>query len=348
MKKTLLPSMLTFFLMLFAISVFAAEKKQNKQNKPTINLIYKAMGFGLARDAEILTNELKNLGYSVRSFKVNSSKPVRQADINVFLQEPNQDHFSSAKKNYLIPNPEWYYKDVSLISEFDMILCKTREGERIFKQYNPNTVFIGFTSFDRYDEKIKKNYRQAVHVAGKSLQKGTDSVVEAWELNPQLPGLTIYRYEGRIDYPPLYNVRLFCCFLPDDELIKIQNSYGLHLCPSETEGFGQYLSEALSCGGIPITTDAPPMNEFVTDERCLATYRHTSEQFLATNYYVDPEHLGQVVAKLMLLSDDELAEIGRKNRQFYLDSKHKFEKKIRKIFAFDKKDTALSKNRPQL
>jgi hypothetical protein len=85
------------------------------------------------------------------------------------------------------------------------------------------------------------------------------------------------------------------------------------------------------------------MNEFISDKRCLATYSHTSEQFLATNYYVDPVHLGQVVAKLMLLSDDELAEIGRKNRQFYLDSKLKFQKKIRKYFATDKKDAARSK-----
>lgn len=336
MKKYLLYSMLAFALMFFFISASAEEKK------PTINLIYKFTGFGLGRDAKILSKELKKLGYSIRAFKVNSSKKIRQADINLFLEELNVDYFSSAKKNYLIPNPEWYYEDVALIPKFDMILCKTREGERIFKEYHPNTVFIGFTSIDRYDPSVTKNYRQALHIAGKSQQKGTDSVVEAWELNPKLPGLTLYRHQGRIDYPPLYNVRLYRCFLPDEELIKIQNSFGLHLCPSETEGFGQYLSEALSCGAIPITTDAPPMNEFVTDKRCLARYRHSSEQYLATNYYVDPAHLGEVVAKLMLLSDEELAEIGRKNRQFYLESKRQFEKKISKYFALDKKDVPIT------
>lgn len=329
MKKSFFAFVLILILAFFAITASAVE------NKPTINLIYKHTGFGLGRDAEILTKELRGLGYSIRSCRVNSSKPVRQADINLFLEEVNQDFFSSAKKNYLIPNPEWFLEDVSVIPEFDMILCKTREAERIFKQYHHNTVFMGFTSIDRYNPKVNKNFRLALHVAGKSQQKGTDSIVKAWESNPQLPGLTMYRHQGRCDYPPLYNMRLFCCFVPDAELIKIQNLYGLHLCPSETEGFGQYMMEALSCGVIPITTNAPPMNEFVTDQRCLANYTHTTEQHLANNYYVDPVHLGQVVANLMLLSNEELAEIGKKNRQFYLDSKRQFQEKIREIFATD-------------
>lgn len=329
MKKSFFASVLILILAFFAIAASAAD------NKPTINLIYKHTGFGLARDAEILTKELKSLGYSVRSYRANSAKSLRQADINLFLEDVNKDFFSSAKKNYLIPNPEWYCTEVSLIPEFDMILCKTLEAKRIFQQHHPNAVFMGFTSIDRYNAKVNKNFRQALHMAGRNHQKGTDSLVKAWELNPQLPGLTMYRYQGRCDFPPLYNVQLFCCFVPDAELVKIQNSHGLHLCPSETEGFGQYMMEAFSCGAIPITTNAPPMNEFVTDQRCLASYTHTAEQRLATNYYVDPVHLGQVVANLMLLSDEELAEMGKKNRQFYLDSKRQFQEKFRKIFAPD-------------
>ncbi len=336
----MLSFILAVMLMIFASPTSAEE------SKPTINLIYKKSLFGLSRDAKILHDELKKLGYSVRSFKVKSSKPVRKADINLFLEDVNPDFFSAAKKNYFIPNPEWYYKEMPIIAELDMILCKTHEAERIFKQYHPHTVFLGFTSIDRFDSKVKKNYLQALHTAGGSYQKGTDSVVKAWELNPQLPGITIYRQQGRCDYPPLYNMQLFCCFVNDEELIKLQNSYGLHLCPSETEGFGHYIMEALSCEAIPITTNAPPMNEIVTDNRCLASYTHTSEQRLAINYYVDPIDLGNVVANLMLLSEDELIKIGKNNRQIYLDSKARFEKRMREIFAPKlKRKPLLPKNR---
>lgn len=327
MKKSLLFYIASFILAFFIVSASARE------NKPKVNLI-RHPGFGLQHDSEILAQELKNLGYSVRSYKLNAPS-IRQADINVFFQESNQNFFPFAKKNYFIPNPEWFLEETSVISKFDLILCKTREGKRIFKQYHPNAVYMGFTSPDRCQLDIKKNYRLALHLAGFNLQKGTDSIVKAWEMDSQLPGLTIYRHRGRCDYPPLYNMQLFYCFVPDDDLIKIQNIYGLHLCTSETEGFGHYISEALSCGAIVITTDAPPMNEFVTDTRCLVAYTHTSEQNLATNYYVDPVHLGQVVANLMQLSDIELANIGKKNRQFYLNQKLKFQRKIRKIFAVD-------------
>lgn len=333
MKNLLLFSKLMFAF--FIVSLSAAE------NKPTINIIYKFISFGLECDAKILKEEFQNIGYSVRFYKINETKPLK-ADINIFLQEFNSDYFSQADKNYLIPNPEWF-KDLSSLSDFNMILCKTREAERIFKQYHPGTVFIGFTGYDRYDPKIKKNYRQALHVAGKSLQKGTDNVAKAWELNPHLPGLTIYKVTDQQDYPLLNNMRINIGFISNKKLKKIQNSSGLHLCPSETEGFGQYISEALSCGAICITTNAPPMNEFISDQRCLVEYTHSSKQDLATNYYVDPVHLEQVVNNLMLLSDVELEEIGQKNRQFYLKSKSKFQKKIRKIFAIDKLAAAQSK-----
>lgn len=327
MKQSLFFSIAAFLLAFFIFSATAAE------NKPKVNII-RHPGFGLKHDAEILAGELKNLGYSVRTYKLKAPS-VRQADINVFFQETHQDFIPFAKKNYFIPNPEWFLEEISVLAKFDMILCKTREGKRIFKQYHPNTVYMGFTSPDRCQLAVKKNYRLALHLAGFSLQKGTDSIIKAWETGPQLPGLTIYRHRGRCDYPPLVNMQLFCYFVPDDKLIKIQNSYGLHLCTSETEGFGHYISEAFSCTAIVITTDAPPMNEFVTDKRCLVAYTHTSEQNLATNYYVDPIHLRQVVANLMQLSDTELAEIGKKNRQFYLKQKLRFQKKIRQIFAVD-------------
>lgn len=337
MKKSFSISIAAFILTFFIISAWADE------NKLKINLI-RHPGFGLQHDSEILAQELKNLGYSVRSYKLNASS-IRQADINVFFQESKQDFLPFAKKNYFIPNPEWFLEEISVISKFDMILCKTQEGKRIFKQYHPNVVYMGFTSPDRCQLAVKKDYRLVLHLAGFNLQKGTDSVVKAWETNPDLPGLTIYRHRGRSDYPSLYNMQLFYYFVPDEELLKIQNTYGLHICTSETEGFGHYISEALSCGAIVVTTDAPPMNEFVTDKRCLVAYTHTSEQNLATNYYVDPLHLGQVVANLMQLSDNELADIGKKNRQFYLKKKLQFQKKIRRIFAIEQ-TPVIPKNEP--
>ena len=53
--------------------------------------------------------------------------------------------------------------------------------------------------------------------------------------------------------------------MPDKELSEIISKCYFHLCPSEYEGFGHGIWEAKSTGGIVITTNAPPMNETVTE-----------------------------------------------------------------------------------
>ncbi|MES2199112.1 MAG: glycosyltransferase [Chlamydiota bacterium] len=65
-----------------------------------------------------------------------------------------------------------------------------------------------------------------------------------------------------------------------EDLRKIQNKTGIHLCPSEVEGFGHCIFEALSTGAVVITTDAPPMNEFIKDPRCLVPFSHSAPTHL--------------------------------------------------------------------
>lgn len=333
MNTKFLSYCLTFCLTLLFSSLMAATPTIfPKNNKPKINLIYRHSGAGLARDAVILTDELRKLGYSVKEYKVNMTNPIREADINIFLEEVQEYFFTFANKNYFIPNAEWYKASMWYIPDFDMIICKTREAERIFKPLNSNTVYMGFTSLDRFQKNVDKDFRLAIHFAGKSPTKGTDAVVEAWEKNPHFPGLFLFRYLGRTDFPPLFNMRLFKKFIDEKDLLTYQNQFGIHLCPSETEGFGHYLMEALSCGAVVVTTDAPPMNEFVLDKRCLAGYNRSEPQFLAINYYVDPEKLSEVINNLMVLSDEELRDIGTKNREFYLQSKKEFQQRIATIF----------------
>ena len=75
------------------------------------------------------------------------------------------------------------------------------------------------------------------------------------------------------------NINYFAKYVDDDELRLVQNRHGVHLCPSEAEGFGHTLVEAMSCGAVVITTDGPPMNEMVTPDRgALVRYGRTGRQ----------------------------------------------------------------------
>lgn len=341
MKSSFLSIIFISVCLLFRISSINAEspfteiahsQKESQSKRLKINIIYKQNQTGLGKDGELLANELKKLGHSIRKYKIAELKPLRQADINLFLERFNKFFFPFASKNYIIPNPEWFFSP-EYIPQFDMILCKTREAERIFKELHPNTVFISFTCLDRYNKSIKKNYRSIIHVGGTSEQKGTNAIVQAWSNNPLLPKLMLIKSKTECDFPTLENMKVFCDYIDEPQLKYLQNQSGIHLCPSETEGFGHYIMEAFSCGAVVVTTDAPPMTEFVLDKRCLAGYSHTSIQRLATNYYVDPNQLAIVVEELMNLSDKELQDIGRKNREFYLQNKLFFEQRLAEVFG---------------
>jgi len=289
-----------------------------RHTKPlTINLICEANGKGLERDRTILHKELTALGCRVHCLEGDEEKNIAHADINIFCERLPTHFLAYAKTNLLIPNPEWCFVSHEDLRKVDLILCRTREVERIFKEMNKPTYYLGFTSPDASLSFIDKDFKHFLHVAGGSCQKGTHVITAAWALSPHFPHLTLLSWM----FPPVNNVsNIFwiSSHLPLEVLRQFQNQCGIHLCLSETEGYGHYLMEAMSLGAVVVTTNAPPMNEFVKDSRCLVAYEKTSRQQLATNYYACPENLMSQVNRLLHLSDAELRAIGQENRARYL------------------------------
>lgn len=325
-----------------SLSVFSLGVSQETitpvQNHPQglkINLIGKKNAVGIGRDFDILIQELTKLGHEVQFVDMDDCTPRAKVDINVHLGE-NEYFFPYADKNYLLPNPEWGSFPLEKVAKFDGVLCKTKEAERIFKPLNSNTQYMSFTCKDRFDETVQKDYKAPLHLVGASIQKGTDTLIQIWMNNPQFPLLLMIKHINQFNYPPTHNIKLISEYLQDSELMQAQNRSGLHLCPSITEGFGHYIVEAMSCGSVVVTTDAPPMNEFISDKRCLVGYNRTAPWSSATNYYVDPNKLETAILNLLILPEAELKEIGRKNREFYLENDRFFKQRLVEIFKREK------------
>ncbi len=321
-----------FFNFLFALDKIEDFQNIQYNHSLRINLVGYRNGVGLDQDIDILINELTKLGHVVDTVDYRNHNPRPKADINIFIEVINEHLLQYANENYLLPNPEWYTAPGHTILHFNKILCKTREAERIFKEINPNTVFMSFTCQDRYDPLITKNFRSPLHLAGGSIQKSTNEVFLAWQQNPHLPKLTLIKHRGGWSYPHIENLHLVYHYLCLAEIIYNQNYHGLHICPSTTEGFGHYIMEGLGCGAVVVTTNAPPMNEFVKDERCLVPYYHTAPHYLGINYHIQPEALANVVENLLSLPEEELQEIGRKNREYFLQNELFFKKRLAEIF----------------
>lgn len=268
-----------------------------------VNLVYRPVA-GLEVNAQMIREALIGRGFVVvdrhaaqytlperaRRWFRRRMPAMRPAALNCFLEEIFPDWLPHARRNVLVPNQEWCRAGTfDRLSVLDALWCKTHYAASVFAPHYAGPIrYTGFSSPDRHDAGIARDYSRCLHVAGRSQQKGTETLLRVWQRHPDWPVLTVVSQNPElglgISAPNI--VRLG--FVADNELRFLQNVCGIHLCPSEAEGFGHYLVEAMGCGAVVLTTDAPPMNELVADGRgvCVA-YAGTRPQSLGVNFYVE-------------------------------------------------------------
>ena len=285
-----------------------------------INIISRDNGVGLSKDIHLLNGLLSEHEVSFCDYgsKPDATKPL--ADLNIFVELVHAGYFSRARLNTVIPNPEWYdLRWRQFLPRFNAILCKTRSAIEAFKGFNKKCQYISFTSQDRLSSNYKKDENRYLHVAGKSGQKGTETVYKCWAENPDFPHLTVVQNPGKAKpREVLHNVTMINEHIDDETLKELQNTCGVHLCPSETEGFGHYIAEAMSARALVIATDAPPMNELITAERgILCKWENRSKQKFAYNHYVSSLSLADAVRESMILGVSKRDEMRDISRKFY-------------------------------
>lgn len=302
-------------------------------------ITYRDNGFGLTKDLLILKEELERLGHHV--LHINPAKrtwdgPFEEMDINIFSQKLYQAYFSSARLNYFMPNPEWCTEPAELLEKCDLILCRSDFVKGIYSEFNENPYYINFTSQDRYKREIPKDYDKPFHSIGRSQYKGTSSLLKVWESREDFPMLLLFESSKKWIAPyttQAANVMIQRGYVPDSLYIVYQNSSGIHLCPSEAEGFGHYLVEAMSTGAVVITTDAPPMNEYITDKRFLVRSRGKINVKRGVRYLLDEAHLEEVIEQTLALSESELRQVGLENQNSYLRQKKDFLSRMEDLFG---------------
>ena len=255
-------------------------------------------------------------------------------DCNIFLETIDARRIPHARVNCLLPNPEFFRdENRSAIAKMDWILCKTRHAEAIFVAMGCRCFTLGFTGEDRRDPDVvvPPDRRRFLHVAGASSWKGTAAVMSAWARHPEWPTLTLvynpvaYGAAARRLESPGENVRLVTGPVADEQLRLLQNQHLVHVCPSEVEGFGHVIAEAMSCGAIVVTTDAPPMNELVTPERGFLVRCATRVPMgLTQRCVVDPNALARVIEAVLDLADSHVAQRRAAARGWFEENDRRF------------------------
>lgn len=291
-------------------------------------------GVGLSRDIALLTQLLEGSGYDVRFIDWQDRKPRSLSpELTIFLELLNPRLLGRSRRTVGVFNPEWFdARWRGLLPRMTQLWAKSEEAERIFKELKVPAGKVhrtGFLSKDLYDPAIPRELR-CVHVQGNSGHKSTDQVVKAWQDNPDLPPLTIVSRVPnlKVDVP---NVTLRG-YLPEEELVREMNRALIHVCPSQCEGWGHYIAEALSVKGVVVTTDASPMNEHVSSERGYLISPERSELYwknwLAMRHWVTSDQIAAGVRWAVSLSDEERGEIGDRARLHFLSRNREAGKRI--------------------
>ncbi len=323
-----------YLLRIIIVLIFCLPNTLKANVKPLeINLFSEMNGKGLEVDQKIMDKALTELGHHVHCRDL--YEPVMDSthvDVNIFFQVIPEPWLPNATRNWFIPNPEWYTQEKALLDKVDLILCRTKEVERIFRSLNFETYFLGFTSVDCYNSDYQKNFSQFFHLCGQNRQKGTLPIIDLWQRNSSLPLLVMVE---RIHLDTLFsdssNLRLISQRVDEPTLRFLQNTSGIHLCPSETEGFGHSIMEAMSVGAVVVTTNAPPMNEFITDKRCLVDFESSASERLGVKYCVDSEALDRTLQNLASIPAHEKQKMGLNNRVNFLKKRSKFKENLKRL-----------------
>jgi hypothetical protein len=320
-----------------------------------INLVAWDNGFGLTRNLRLLGDALAAAGHQVSVSAIRRGKlakilgPLkarariawrrargvdpRQYDVNLMLEHVRPEFFPLARQNILMPHPEWFsQRDAAVFAGIDRVFALTHHAVPIFERLGTPVDYVGFTSEDRRDASVPRE-RAFFHLAGRSANKGTQALLALWRRHPQWPLLTVVQ-NPRSAQPglPAANIRHLIDYLDDVELRRLQNAHRFHLCPSETEGFGHYLVEAMGIGAVTLTVDAAPMNEMVTPERGVrVAVARTGTQNLAVTNFFDEAAMTAAIERMIAFDAAELDRLGAAARAWFEANDRDFRQRINAV-----------------
>ena len=307
--------------------------------KKTVNLISNiGNGAGLEKDCLLLSALLESLGHAPRLIAYDRPHAGLSypADINIFLEVMVPFMLNYAPINWFVPNSEWYEAGTTecALSRINLVLCKTHDCEDIWGTKLGRTFYTGFEAVDLSNNTPVLNKDAAfLHLAGNSGTKNTRAVVDCWR-------------EFRLPYPITIvsrdpEIRTLCCGIPnvryeqrlaDSHVGHFINSTRFHLMPSEYEGYGQGMHEALGCGGIVLTTNAPPMTEFAgVPHELMIPATGSFTRRIATCHSVSSEGVRAAVEKAVALSDESLMQLSVAARRGYESERNAFRERIARL-----------------
>lgn len=317
---------------------------------------------GLQQDFEILCGLLREWGHDAMGIQHSASNTTgREADLNIFLEVFAPQFLRWAPRQWIVPNPEWWYPnwDCFLPAIFERVLCKTNDALKVFGPLSKGkTVLTKFESRDHSHEWTRKHLKTgepfALHVMGKSANKGTDALIRAYSTNGSeplpIPCAVLTKatphFQGS-EYSMKYvqdNKALFDALWAESvpqlsgrefgsrqELLTLQNTAFLIVQPSRYEGWGHVIHEAYSCGSLVAIPDNPPFNEWYCHPNLRMKSERPEKLRKGVAWHVPPEEIRRVVREASQLVPAQVEDARKQARAQFENERLFFRETLRKL-----------------
>lgn len=356
-----------------------------------IRLITNLESIGTKTDAEIYKKILKNsyICYYKSDKNVPNEEKSKYININIFFEGVLLD--LPAKQNWLVVNQEFLHEPLNNLHKIDKFICKSRYAYKLLNnlknkyKLKGKVIYLGHTSNDTKNVNFNKRMNLYVHAAGKSHMKNTDKLINVWKKiykkypNNYLVVTCRGLCKNSLNSELSCSDNVICNKCSIDELLdkhsnvsdgiiykkfidkndyKLYTKYAVcYICPSQVEGFGHYLNEGRLNGCAVITTDGPPMNELIIDDKngyIIPTSKKEHSRYV-TNIYkkyipftdffekifskkiycedsetfdISEDDLFNTIEKFILCSKSKKMEMCKNSRKMYLNDKTSFINKL--------------------
>lgn len=320
-------------------------------------IYFSSTGFGLRKDALILSDAFKHFGHEVdivempasdlrfggvrgmlikilKAFNVLFFYKAAQSllfrkkkSMGIHLESIFYEKLYRSEQHILIPNQEWFeVSHIALLPYIKEIWVKTKFAQAVFAPYKRPIQYIAFCSMlDKYDASVVKQRDYFFSRTGMSEFRGADTLINVWARHPEWPPLKLVIDASRRPLVKPGNVEFLDTFPCTEDFVKFASSSLFHIYATEAEGFGHSILEAMGYGAVVLVTDAPPMNE-IANETCalMVAAQYSGQHSIAPRFAVVPSALECAVEQAMKLDEASIAKFGDAAQQRMQDFKQEF------------------------
>lgn len=263
-------------------------------------------------------------------------------DIHIYIGDIDQRWFKHGIKKFYLMDRE-YFKIRMIgndLAEMDGVLCRSNFDleyvDRIKREHNFNFKIYNTRFTSVFQEKpVLKHWNVILHFAGEYHKKQTQVILKTWQNHPELPLIIIicteqcYKNVEELmeNYGRPKNVHFHKRWLDPEDFILIKNKMGIHLCPSEIEGYGHSINDARKIKSLIITSNIRPINELV-DDTCAILINcsdHEIKKNGADLCLISEESIYEAVMKVVNMNIEDRKKLTDIAFEKFLDDTYTFE-----------------------